>query len=173
MRETLSDGDISVRWVRNESMHLTLKFLGEVSEERLGVIGDSLRRIAVPRFGVTIREIGFFPNARSPRVFWAGVGSEALIQLETEVEECMAELGFGPSRRQFSPHLTLARARGCNRIGPKLVESARAFRHQDFGYFETDRFALYRSRLEPSGAVYSRLDEYVLGCDNPTSAGNS
>ena len=168
MRNELTAESESVRWVRNESLHLTLKFLGEVSEDQIDRIDNSLGNIEIAPFTVRVAGIGFFPNEQAPRVLWAGVRSKRLRALADLVEGHMVELGFKAGNREFNPHLTLARSRRDNRIEGRLVEKALPFRDRRFGRFETDRFFLYESRLESSGAVYTKRREYVL--EGPTAA---
>jgi 2'-5' RNA ligase len=166
MREQVGSAHDRVRWVPSESLHLTLKFLGEVPDKRIRRIDESLKCIQISRFEVEVAGVGFFPNEHAPRVFWAGVRSTTLVQLADKVGGLMVELGFKSERRPFRPHLTLARARGNARIEGRFVEQARSFRDREFGTLETDRFFLYESQLGPSGAVYTRLGEYQLGPDS-------
>jgi 2'-5' RNA ligase len=161
LRSALGEPD-SVRWGRNESMHLTIRFLGETPGDRIGPIDAALREIRQEPFEVVVCGVGFFPNERAPRVFWAGVRSKGLARLAGEVERRIIRLGFEAERRPFKPHLALARVPRSGRMDPRFVEKARAFRGREFGAFRTDRFFLYRSRLEPCGAVYERLNEYPL-----------
>ena len=163
VRKRLSGDYMSVRWVRDESLHVTLKFLGPVPESRVGAIEESLAAIRKPPFRVEVTGVGFFPNPRAPRVFWAGVVSDELAELAGVVDDRMAELGFSAESREFRPHLTLARSRGNSRMDAALVDRARPLRGHEFGRFQSDRFCLYASRLEASGAVHTRLRAYVLG----------
>lgn len=162
IRGELEPHTSKLRWVRPESIHLTLKFLGEVSPPRLGAIEDSLARIRGAAFKVSISGVGFFPNNRAPRVLWAGVASEALGHLAGEVDAQMIALDVPPQRRKFTPHLTLARSRGDGRMNPDLVQAVERFRNSDFGEFTANRFHLYESRLDPSGAIYKKLGAYPL-----------
>ncbi len=162
MRGELEPYAGNLRWVRSESIHLTLKFLGEVPQPRLGAIEDRLGTIRRAAFKVSVSSVGFFPNIGAARVLWVGVSSNAVEQLAADVDEQMIELDFLPERRKFKPHLTLARSRGNGRINPKLVQAADRFRNSDFGEFTVDRFHLYESRLNPSGAVYKKLGDYRL-----------
>lgn len=162
MRDALAGDDPSVRWVENQSLHLTLKFLGETPEDRIPGIEGRLERIEAGPFSVDLCGVGFFPNDRAPRVFWAGVRSDGLVALAKVVDGCMMECGFSAESREFSPHLTLARSRRSGRIDRQFVDRARPFRNRGFGRFETDRFFLFESRLKPSGAVYVRRREYEL-----------
>ena len=166
MRDQLKSDEAAVRWVGNDSLHITLKFLGDVPDKGVRPIDENLKRVQASRFEVVVSGVGFFPNERAPHVFWAGVRSTRLARLADEVGNCMVELGFKSERRPFRPHLTLARARGNARIEGRFVDGARTCRDREFGTFKTDRFFLYESRLEPSGAVYTKLGEYLLGPDS-------
>ncbi len=165
MRHELEPLTDSARWVRPTSMHLTLKFLGEVAEGRLSGIDERLQGIRWDAFKVSVSGVGFFPNRRAPRVFWAGVSSSRLAEFAGRLDRCMVEEGFGGEKRDFNPHLTLARSRRDRRIDRVLVEAAEHFADHEFGSFETDRFFLYRSRLEPGGAIYDRMFEYPAGAE--------
>ncbi len=162
MQKHLRSVTESARWVRPESMHLTLKFLGEVAEEKLGAIDERLGRIRTQPFKVRVSGVGFFPNDRAPRVFWAGIESPALQELAQKVEEQTVELGFRAEKRPFRPHLTLARSRRDRRIDTALVGESAPFLEREFGTFTTDRFYMYQSRLRPTGAEYEQLFEYRL-----------
>ncbi len=157
----------STRWVRPSSMHLTLKFLGEVTESRVPAIDERLRTIRAESFQVNYSSVGFFPNARAPRVLWIGVGSRALEDLAHEVEERMEGLGFPAEKRPFSLHLTVARSRRDRRIDPSVVEAAARYDGLEFGVYSTDRFYLFQSTLRPDGAEYKRLFEYRLSGTEP------
>jgi 2'-5' RNA ligase len=101
----------AARWTRTEGQHVTLKFLGNVGEERLELIRSVLAPVRSPQpVTMNFRGADFFPNARRPRVFWAGVeASENLAPLAAEVEGALVAVGFAHEQRPFRPHLTLAR----------------------------------------------------------------
>jgi 2'-5' RNA ligase len=162
VQQQLSQVTESARWVRPESMHLTLKFLGEVVHGRLEAIDERLRRIRSQPFKVRVSGVGFFPNGRSPRVFWVGIESPDLRGLAARVDEQTVELGFPSEKRPFRPHLTLARSRGNRRLDSALVGESVRFSEWGFGTFTTDRFCMYQSMLRPKGAVYEKLFEYRL-----------
>jgi len=162
LRRELDPEGERARWVGPESIHLTLKFLGQVAPEQTEVIDQSLRAVRAAAFKVSISGVGFFPNDRSPRVFWVGVSSEGLTGLAQEVEQQMVGLGYPAESRPFSPHLTLARCSKKGRIHSSLVGAAAEYAEQKWGMFTTDRFFLYESHLERSGAVYEKLKEYPL-----------
>jgi len=161
----------NARWVNPESLHVTLKFLGEVDESRIPQIERALRQIEVAAFSVAFKGTGFFPNAKSPRVFWVGVeASDALPSLARQIDEKLHALGFEAEARAFSPHLTLARAAGhpgtrgkhAGRDLSELGQLPAAERASEFGTMATEEFFLYQSRLSPKGAMYTKLISFAL-----------
>ena len=164
-RNLKSVGD-SVRWVAPESVHLTLKFIGEAPEARVEEIDAALAALSWKPFTVFVRGLGFFPGSRSPRVLWAGLDASTMNELAQQIDTRMERLGFEKEKRAFRPHLTLARARG-SRIDASLVEAVSSYEDYDFGSFTVDRFHLFQSILKPSGAVYIKLKEYLLGPKAP------
>jgi 2'-5' RNA ligase len=161
------------RWVSQQSYHLTLKFLGERSEEEMRACREALAGVKAPQFEVHFRGCGFFPTARSARVFWIGVHAPPqLASLAVSVEDALAALGVERESRAFSPHLTLARTgsgrpgqqRGdCpNRAFARLQEKLAALPEPAFGTMTAREFFLYESKLSPQGAHYSRLQGFAL-----------
>jgi RNA 2',3'-cyclic 3'-phosphodiesterase len=151
------------RWVRPENLHATLKFIGEVPAENLGTIRTALAAVRSPQ-AVTIdfRGLGFFPNEKHPRVFWAGMeASPNLKTLASDIERAMEKLGIPREQRPFSPHLTLARFEP-----PRLPEKLRAPIQEnaalEFGSLATKEFHLIESKLKPSGAEYTTLESFAF-----------
>jgi RNA 2',3'-cyclic 3'-phosphodiesterase len=151
----------SARWVAAESIHITLKFLGEVQEGKIADIHAAVTGLTWKPFTITVRGVGFFPGTRSPRIFWAGMESPTMQELAAQVDSKMEPLGFEKEKRAFRPHITLARAKD-TRIDASLVTAATHFKDHDFGSFFVDRMFLFRSTLRPSGAVHEKLREYLL-----------
>jgi 2'-5' RNA ligase len=151
------------KWVRTEGIHLTLKFLGYVDEERIPIICESMIpvRNSFSAFPIRIRGCGFFPNPRRPTVLWAGVVSEELPRLQLQVEEAAASLGFEKEKRSFTPHLTLSRFRDPRGLIP-LVNETEKWKEADLGNFVAESFALYESILHRKGAEYIRLKSFVF-----------
>ena len=149
-------GDL--RWTRPEGVHITLKFLGEVSPERQPALTEALGRLSGFRgFPVEVHGFGFFPDARHPRVLWAGVKAPpALAELAGRVDSALAELGFPREDRLFQPHLTLARFR-MPRPDIGLASAIDAAGAESLGSFEVNQFVLFESRLRPAGAEYLRV----------------
>jgi 2'-5' RNA ligase len=153
-----------IKWSPAGNLHITTKFIGEWREDRRGELEAALAGLPPrPRISIEVSGVGFFPNPRSPRVFWAGVhGGGGLAELARETEEAVARLGVEKESRPFSPHLTLARIKepvpldGLRQAIADLPSTA-------FGGFTADRFFLYHSRLERAGSVYTKLSEYRFG----------
>ncbi len=149
------------RWTRPEGVHLTLKFLGEVSDQKVTEVMTALHGLAgFAAFTIEIRGFGFFPNARRPRVFWAGViAPPELGWLATRVEDAMEDLGFAREARVYSPHLTLARFKE-PRPQPALQEMVAGLADLSLGQFAVREFFLYESRLMPQGAEYRKVARF-------------
>jgi len=149
------------RWTRPEGIHLTLKFLGQISGQQEAQVKNALSRMGpFEKFTVRVQGFGFFPDAKRPRVFWAGLDAPpALAQLAAQVESALAPLGFAPENRPFKPHLTLARFK-VPRPQPKL-EALLAVQNQPLlGTFEVSEFFLWESRLLPGGAEYHKVASF-------------
>lgn len=150
-----------VRWVNPAGMHLTLKFIGEVSEEKSAAIARALRAVRIGEaIPLELRELGFFPNERHPRVFWVGVGaSPGLPRLADLIENALEPLGIAREQRAFSPHLTLGRFQSEEGLA-KLREALANLPEREFGRMEARAFALFQSILSPRGAQYVKLEEF-------------
>jgi RNA 2',3'-cyclic 3'-phosphodiesterase len=146
------------RWTRPEGIHLTLKFLGEISDDQVAQVRKALEEIKTfEPFTVHAKGFGFFPDARRPRVFWAGLDAPPeLAQLAARVESAMTPLGFAPENRAFSPHLTLARFK-VPRPQPKLQELLAGQSDVTLGDIEVSEFYLWESKLSPQGAQYRKV----------------
>lgn len=151
-----------IQWSPPANLHVTTKFIGEWPEERLEVLKAALGalpgRAAIP---VNIRDLGFFPNARSPRVFWCGIDAPGLAELAADTDRATSALGIASEARAFSPHLTLARIKERLNLEP-LSRAIAALSSREFGGFEAHSFFLYRSQLRPGGSVYTKLAEFSL-----------
>jgi 2'-5' RNA ligase len=148
----------AARWVRPESLHVTLKFLGETDPQKLPEIRAALAPIQFAQpVAMDFRVLGFFPNEFEPRVLWCGVQAGAnLTELAAAVEGALEPLGFTRETRAYSPHLTLARLEPGDAL-ENLVRAADALKSYDFGAARESEFDLFESVLKPSGAQYSKL----------------
>lgn len=151
----------SARWVATESTHLTLKFLGEITEQRSEEFHQAMTGLTWKPFQITVKGVGFFPGTRSPRVFWAGVHAPTLEALTERIDSKMETFGFEKERRSYRAHVTLARAKR-GPLDAALVTAATQFEESDFGTFNVDRCFLYQSELTSNGPVYTKLREYLL-----------
>ena len=152
-----------ISWTRPEAWHLTTKFIGEWPEGRVGEIEAALGGLAAREpIPISVRGLGFFPNSRAPRVFWVGVEAPpSLAELARDTEQALAALGIERERRPYSPHLTLARIKEPVRLDG-LHEAIARLPSKEFGAFTAEGFRLYRSTLQPTGAVYTRLAEFAF-----------
>ena len=150
-----------LRWTKPENLHLTLKFIGEYPEGEMGTLEEALRGVVWPgEFEVKVRGLGFFPNARAPRVIWAGVeAGPELGQLARRVDRALWKLGVPPERKAYAPHLTLARIEDRTPLS-KLHEAIKALNSQEFGVFRPDRFYLYWSQPGAGSSGYTRVREF-------------
>lgn len=161
-------GGSAGRWVRPEGIHLTLKFLGDVPQERLPVIGATLDRVcrAHAPFVLRLAALGCFPNTRRPRVVWVGVEEETgrLERLQAAVERELAREGFPKEARRFTPHLTLARVheRAAREEVEALGGAVAAYALAETPTMVARAVHLIRSDLRPGGAVYTPLHEAAL-----------
>jgi RNA 2',3'-cyclic 3'-phosphodiesterase len=151
----------AIRWTEPESLHLTLKFLGAVAQDRVPAVIDAVKRVGgFAPFEVEARGFGFFPDAKRPRVFWAGFEAPAALgELARRLEVALATLGFAREDRPFTPHLTLARFRE-PRSDPTLLQAIEQVRGASLGRFQVDRYFLFESHLLPGGAKHEKLASF-------------
>lgn len=147
-----------IRWTRSENVHLTLKFLGDVPEEKLDDVSAALRGLCAGHapFDSSISGFGAFPNARRARILWAGVGSEAIVALAADIDAAFEPLGFERERRPYVPHATLGRVRG----RPARVELPPTVPGETV--FQIRRVELMESTLSAGGSLYETLEYFAL-----------
>jgi RNA 2',3'-cyclic 3'-phosphodiesterase len=163
------------RWQKAESLHVTLKFIGEQPEPAVDGIKQALATIPTGPIDIQFRDYGFFPTAKSPRVFWIGIqAGPQLAALAAAIDEKTASLGIRKEDRPFNPHLTLARGAGrsatprrsksdaLNRAFQRLQEKLSALPTPEFGTMTPREFFLYQSQLSPKGSKYTKLAEFDL-----------
>jgi 2'-5' RNA ligase len=155
-------GNNAVRWVPAANIHLTLKFLGDVSLNNLDLLKDALQTEVAgePGFNLSVGGISAYPKIRTPRVLWVGMeGPETLLTMQRSIEAQMDRLGYERDRRPFSPHLTLGRV--SRSAQPDEVRAvAMALENYKLGFVgitPVNAVHLFRSDLQPDGAVYTSL----------------
>jgi RNA 2',3'-cyclic 3'-phosphodiesterase len=151
-----------VRWVAVENIHLTLKFLGDVSLSTVEILTQMLRSEAdlVHMFNIEIYGLGAFPSLRRTRVLFVGIQAPAGLEaLFRGIEAACARLGYESETRSFSPHLTIGRVRqDIPSAGQQKIRSALAGLMIDsLGSARVDSVHLYKSDLKPSGSLYTKL----------------
>jgi 2'-5' RNA ligase len=150
-----------IKWSPLDNLHITIKFIGSWPENRLAELDAALAAIG-PRdpFELHIRDLGWYPDSRSPRVLWAGVGNcPALSDLAAETETRLEALGIAKEDRTFDPHLTLGRIKNPVPLN-RLRERVEELRPADLGTFRARSFSLFRSDPGSNASVYRSLRDY-------------
>jgi len=159
--ERIAFGIPGANWVPGENMHITLRFIGEVSGHDAGDIDDALAGLRARAFDLAIEGVGHFGPMRQARAVWAGTArNPALHHLREKVESALVRAGQRPEGRKFAPHVTLARIRG--ETGHHLANFLAENSLFKIGPIRIDSFTLFRSHLKREGSVYEPLAEYPL-----------
>ncbi len=165
IQKRLKSYRLPVRWVRPENVHLTLKFLGEISLSTIDgiteIIKDTVRDCS-PLILFT-KGLGVFPGIKKPRVLWIGISGDIkpLSEIQANLEKNLEKKGFPKENRSFKSHLTLGRVKG--NIHPEdLFDTLRSFSDFSSEPFEAKELVLYKSELKPSGALYTKLQTVYL-----------
>jgi 2'-5' RNA ligase len=153
---------LPVRWVQVKNIHLTLKFLGDVSESNLQVLKDCLDAETLGHlpFEISVGGLGVFPSYHRPRVIWVGIDATVdLLSLQRRIELEAENLGYAREEQKFSPHLTLGRLdrHASTSEAHQIGEILEAIKVETLGKLLVQRVNLYKSDLQPSGAVYTCL----------------
>lgn len=160
-----------VKWVDPESVHLTLKFLGNIPQKDIVGMVATVSRIAGPLtgFSLKVEGLGSFPNWQRPQVVWVGIGGEVnrLVALQADIEEALSALGFPRETRRFSPHLTLGRLR--ERVSAEerrgFAEWVQSIQFEGGLTLDVREVKVMKSRLTPGGAIYNELASIRLKDD--------
>jgi 2'-5' RNA ligase len=151
------------RWAKPESLHVTLKFIGEASDTRVQEIKNALATVQTAPFATKFQDVGFFPNPKSPRVFWIGMSTgEALPQLAVAVDAALVKVGIAREEKPYRPHLTLARASSGPDAKHQLQPLVHAEAPPQFGTMMAREFWLYRSEPQRGGSRYTKLERFGL-----------
>jgi len=165
LQQELKNLRLKAAWVRPRNIHLTLKFLGNINPADIENIGGAMVDAAAKctPFELNVGGIGFFPGIKRPRIIWVGLGgaTAVLLELQRNLEDRLATVGFAKEKRSFKAHLTLGRIRQAvdpSALGRAIEDYSDLGRQQ----FTADRIILFKSDLKPSGAVYSKLKQVEL-----------
>ncbi|MGQ9693191.1 MAG: RNA 2',3'-cyclic phosphodiesterase [Thermodesulfobacteriota bacterium] len=160
LQSKLKETQADVKWVAPQNMHLTIKFFGAISPEKLAQASQIIQPIVAQcrPFSITISGLSCFPSPHRPRVIWLGInkGNREIALLQKEIEEKLLAAGFPAEERAFTPHLTMGRVRS----GRNLSEFHHCLvgnQNWEVGTFEAREIVLFKSDLKPTGAIYTRL----------------
>jgi 2'-5' RNA ligase len=155
----------NIGWVKEQGLHLTLKFLGEIDEAQTAQIKDLMKAIAgtTKPFSLEMKGTGFFPpESRHPRVLWIGTREQpVLAELQERFESGLEKIGISREARPFHPHLTLGRIKGPFALA-EIVAELKKQEAAAFGEMIVDKVTLFKSVLRPTGAEYSILEESLF-----------
>jgi RNA 2',3'-cyclic 3'-phosphodiesterase len=165
--------DVSMSWVRPASLHLTVKFLGDIDEGLIMPLRDAITETLSrhPAIEIPLDRLGVFPRPQQPRVLWIGPSDRwetsedagRLAAVHRAIEACCGSLNLAPDTRPLSAHLTLARIKAGHRaVGQALARSGVMDRPLEVNALPVDAVALMRSELKPTGSVYTPLWESKL-----------
>jgi 2'-5' RNA ligase len=161
----LQERDWPVRWVRDDGLHVTLKFFGEVTSERVEPIEEMLDFATAGMAPVELATLGggAFPSRQRPRVLRLELRADPGLELlQDRLERAGEEIGFAPEGRPFSPHITLGRVREGDRLPPDAMERLETLPHGE--PFLADRVVLFESRLSRNGPIYTtRIERPLAG----------
>lgn len=156
--------NLPVRWININNIHITLKFIGEISESLVERIRKEIFEQPVKHesFELSIQGTGVFPNSVKPRILWAGIesGAKQISEIAADIDCKLNDLGIPKETRSFKPHITIGRFRARNK--PENLDMLIAPGALESGAFTVEKVALMQSVLKPSGAEYSKLSEFSL-----------
>jgi len=161
----LKKGDPDVKWVNENKIHITLKFLGNIEEKNIKPISEAIREICRKHntFNVTFSELGAFPRIAKPKVLWLGIdkGSDFLTNLAKDIDSGLVNIGFKSEEREFKPHLTIGRVRSLRNI-PALTGSIKKTNFLLKETTEVNQVVLFQSILDPKGAIHNPISHFTL-----------
>ena len=162
IQDDLRSDKSKVRFVNPENVHLTLKFLGNITQEQIETVKSTLDNIATSPYQIYLEGVGCFPNTRRPRVIWIGMtgGVTESTQIQAYLEEELQNHGFPRERRRFKPHITIARVKySVGDLGLKIQR----LQEFDLGSVDVEYIYLKKSTLTPQGPIYTNLHIKKLG----------
>lgn len=159
----LIESKAKLKRVETKNLHFTLKFLGEVEEERLELVKSTMDNVLenFSPFSMHLYGIGAFPRISRPNVIWIGVteGREIFVEMAKELDKALSKLGFKKETKSFEPHLTVARVKGRSGDLPDILKK---ISEVDIGTIEVREVRLKKSTLTPSGPIYNTLYRVIL-----------
>lgn len=152
-----------VKWVAMDNLHLTLRFIGTISNSKSDLLRERMRELVknYSPIGFNVGSIGVFPSWKEPRVLWVGLQPIRgnLVELQKEIESLIQEIGFPPEKQRFHPHVTFGRVKN---VTPAIGRFWEKVSIPEIPTFIISSVTLFRSTLLPSGAVYDKVEEFHL-----------
>ena len=160
VQNTLANTGANLKIVQPQNIHVTMRFLGNISPNIIDSIYEEMEQVSFAPFEIELRGVGAFPTLKYPRVLWVGIkkGAEELADISGQLEPRLRRLGFKPDPKGFSPHLTIARVRS-GRNKAELIRVVTESEDYQFGVVKTSCLRLKKSVLTPKGPIYSTLRE--------------
>jgi 2'-5' RNA ligase len=160
----LANTGADLKLVKPQNIHLTIRFLGNISPPMVDAIYEEMKQLSFTPFTVELTGLGAFPKLAYPRVVWAGIrkGADELTDVFEQLEPRLRGLGFKPDNKGFSPHLTIARVR-TGRNKAQLIKLIQELEDHEFGAVKAECFRLKKSDLTPKGPIYTTLREVCGG----------
>jgi len=160
LQRALGETGAEVKLVEVDNLHVTIRFLGDVSQGSVDKICGIMDEIEFQSFDVELREVGVFPSMTRVNVVWVGIerGNLELLRIFNQLEQKLEGIGFKPDGRGFSPHITVARVRSGRKI-KDLADAVSNMKNMGFGVFNVNSVKLKKSDLTPKGPIYSTLHE--------------
>jgi 2'-5' RNA ligase len=160
----LANSGADLKLVKPQNIHLTIRFLGDISPAMVDAIHEEMKQLSFTPFTVELTGLGAFPKPTYPRVVWSGIrkGADELRNVFGQLEPRLRGLGFKPDNKGFSPHLTIARVR-TGRNKAQLIKRIQELENHEFGAVKAECLRLKKSDLTPKGPIYSTLREVCGG----------
>lgn len=157
---------LDVRWVRPESIHLTMVFMGDVQSEQIPSMGESVGAVCANHasFTISLKPMGCFPNSRNPRVVWLGIDGdlERMSRFKDDLQSALSPFGIKEEERAFKPHLTLGRFKKPAKSPTELEQMLAKYRELSSPACSLNELVFFRSDLKPGGAVYTEMSSWPL-----------
>jgi len=152
----------AIKWVEAENLHLTIKFLGDVSPDQLTAIKSIITSECEHRvtFDISVGGLGMYPNQHQPRVVWLGISEGApLVEIHAGLNRELARINLPPDTHKLSPHLTIGRIRRQTDVSTvkEIGQTLSQLKDEPMGTIRVDTVNLYQSELRPQGPLYTRL----------------
>jgi 2'-5' RNA ligase len=160
VQSLLTNTGTDLKQVKPQNIHLTIRFLGDISLSMVDAIYEEMKQISFHPFDITLRGLGAFPRLSRPRVVWVGIkkGINELVNIFEQLEPRLRGLGFKPDTKGFSPHMTIARVRSSKNI-VQLGKVVRELENRNFGIIRAECLRLKKSVLTPRGPIYTTFRE--------------